>query len=104
MRAVAEATRACGRVPDAAEVDAILTRGFFLPTANKVAHRQLRDAARRLVLAYADRHEDDLHRVWEAERPFELHLAIRVRARDCRPNPGQRCRCEVRTICGSAAR
>ncbi|HET8661697.1 MAG TPA: ATP-dependent DNA helicase [Micromonosporaceae bacterium] len=195
MRAVAEATRACGRVPDAAEIDAILARSFFLPTANKAAHRQLRDAARRLVLAYADRHEDDLHRVWETERPFELHLdgvtvtgradvildheggvpsalaivdyktstsgeaadhalqlqvyadaarregldvraayvhdlkagdrqpvpvdadavsraeavvaeaATRVRARDYRPNPGQRCRrCEVRTICGSAAR
>jgi len=74
MRAVAEATRACGRVPDAAEIDAILARSFFLPTANKAAHRQLRDAARRLVLGYADRHEDDLHRVWEAERPFELHL------------------------------
>lgn len=29
---------------------------------------------RRLVLTYATKHEDDLYRVWETERPFELHL------------------------------
>jgi DNA helicase-2/ATP-dependent DNA helicase PcrA len=74
MRAVAEATKASGRVPDAAEIEDILDGSFFLPTANKPAHRQLRDAARRLVRRYADEHEDDLHRVWETERPFELHL------------------------------
>ena len=38
------------------------------------AHHQLKDAARRLVASYATKHEDDLHRVWETERPFELHL------------------------------
>jgi DNA helicase-2/ATP-dependent DNA helicase PcrA len=74
MRAVAEATRASGRVPTAAEINDLLDASFFLPTANKAARRQLRDAARRLVLAYIDRHEEDLHRVWETERPFELHL------------------------------
>jgi DNA helicase-2/ATP-dependent DNA helicase PcrA len=195
MRAVAEATRACGHVPTTAEIDEILHGSFFLPTANKAAHRQLRDAARRLVLRYAAEHQDDLYRVWETERPFELHLdgvtvtgradvildhedgvptalaivdyktstagevadyalqlqvyadagrregldvraayvhdlkaasrqaipvqpdaitraenavaaaAARVKARDYAPNPGLRCRrCEVRTICGFAAR
>jgi DNA helicase-2/ATP-dependent DNA helicase PcrA len=74
MRAVAEVTVASGRVPTVAEVDGILDASFFLPTANKAAHRQLRDAARRLVLTYVNAHEDDLHRVWETERPFELHL------------------------------
>jgi DNA helicase-2/ATP-dependent DNA helicase PcrA len=74
MRAVAEATRVSGRFPTAAEFDDLLDASFFLPTANKAAHRQLRDAARRLVLAYIERHEEDLHRVWETERPFELHL------------------------------
>jgi DNA helicase-2/ATP-dependent DNA helicase PcrA len=74
MRAIAEATRASGRVPTAAEIDDLLDASFFLPTANKPAHRQLRDAARRLVLTYIERHEEDLHRVWETERPFELHL------------------------------
>ena len=74
MRAVAEATRATGRVPGPTEIDAILDASFFLPTANKVAHRELRDAARRLVTSYTTEHEEDLHRVWETERPFELHL------------------------------
>jgi DNA helicase II / ATP-dependent DNA helicase PcrA len=74
MRAVAEATKASGDVPSAADVEDILDDSFFLPTANKAAHRQLRDAARRLVLTYAAQYEDDLHRVWETERPFELHL------------------------------
>jgi DNA helicase-2/ATP-dependent DNA helicase PcrA len=74
MRAVAESTRATGRVPGPAEIDAILDVSFFLPTANKPAHRQLKDAARRLVATYAAEHPDDLHRVWEVERPFELHL------------------------------
>ncbi len=74
LRAVAEATKAAGRVPSAAEIDAILDHSFFLPTANKPAHRQLKDAARRLLATYTQRHEADLHRVWETERPFELHL------------------------------
>jgi superfamily I DNA/RNA helicase len=74
MRAVTEATRATGRTPSPAQVEAILDSAFFLPTANKPAHRQLRDAARRLVATYIEQHEDDLHRVWETERPFELHL------------------------------
>jgi DNA helicase-2/ATP-dependent DNA helicase PcrA len=74
MRTVAEATKATGRVPTTAQIDEILDASFFLPTANKPAHRQLKDAARRLVTTYADKHEADLYRVWETERPFELHL------------------------------
>ena len=192
MRAVAEATKAYGQVPTDVEIDALLDNSFFLPTANKPAHQQLKEAARRLVTTYTDKHEADLHRVWETERPFELHLdgvivtgradvildredgvptalaivdyktstsgdvadhalqlqvyadagrregldiraayvhdlkaasrvpvqvdaaavsaaeaavaeaAVRMRARDYRPNPGARCRrCEVRTVCGS---
>jgi DNA helicase-2/ATP-dependent DNA helicase PcrA len=195
LRAVAEETRASGRVPSSDEIDQILDASFFLPTANKPAHRQLKQAARRLVTTYTDRHEGDLHRVWETERPFELHLdgvtisgradvildqeggeptalaivdyktstsgsvldhalqlqvyadagrregldvrgayvhdlkaasreavsvecdavseaeatvseaAIKIRAREYEPNPGQRCRrCEVRTICRHALR
>ena len=74
LRMVAERTQATGEVPTPTELDALLDQSFFLPAANKVAHRQLKDAARRLVNAYATHHQDDLHRVWETERPFELHL------------------------------
>jgi DNA helicase-2/ATP-dependent DNA helicase PcrA len=74
LRAVAETTRATGSVPTPPEIDQLLDGSFFLPTANKPAHRQLKDAARRLVATYTHKHESDLHRIWETERPFELHL------------------------------
>lgn len=74
LRTVAQHTQATGQVPTATQIDAILDASFFLPTANKVAHRQLKDAARRLVTSYARDHADDLRRVWETERRFELHL------------------------------
>lgn len=74
LRTVADRTQATGRVPSANDIEAILDAGFFLPTANKPAHRQLKDAARRLIVEYVTTHADDLHRVWETERPFELHL------------------------------
>jgi DNA helicase-2/ATP-dependent DNA helicase PcrA len=74
MRTVAERTRDEGVVPDEQELDRILDESFFLPTANKPAHRNLKAAARRLVTTYAEEHAEDLHRVWETERPFELHL------------------------------
>jgi DNA helicase-2/ATP-dependent DNA helicase PcrA len=74
LRAVADHTKQAGMVPTEGEIDSILHASFFLPTANKPAHRQLKDAARRLVTAYTRDHADDLYRVWESERPFELHL------------------------------
>jgi DNA helicase-2/ATP-dependent DNA helicase PcrA len=74
MRAVAERTQETGSVPNDDELDQIIDASFFLPTANKPAHRNLKAAARRLVATYASDHADDLHRVWETERPFELHL------------------------------
>jgi DNA helicase-2/ATP-dependent DNA helicase PcrA len=74
LRTVAERTRDSGAVPTAAEIDKILDKSFFLPTANKPAHRQLKEAGRRLITEYATEHADDLHRVWETERPFELRL------------------------------
>jgi DNA helicase-2/ATP-dependent DNA helicase PcrA len=74
MRTVAELTRTNGAVPTDQEIQGILDTSFFLATANKPAHRQLKEAARRLVSVYAADHAEDLHRIWETERPFELHL------------------------------
>jgi len=74
LRVVAERTKAEGSVPSPKELDDLLDTSFFLPAANKVAHRNLKDAARRLITTYASKHAADLERVWEAERPFELHL------------------------------
>ena len=74
MRVVANFTQATGSVPDAKFLNEILDREFFLPNANKVAHRQLKDSARKLVSKYITEYGSDLHRVWQTEYPFELHL------------------------------
>jgi len=74
LRHVAEHTQATGAVPTKSELAQMLNDHFFLPAANKAAHRVMKDAARRLIGNYVENHEEDLHRVWETERPFELRL------------------------------
>ena len=74
LRTIAERTRETGSVPDDAELDRLIDESFFLPAANKPAHRNLKEAARRLIDRYRADHSDDLERIWETERPFELHL------------------------------
>jgi DNA helicase-2/ATP-dependent DNA helicase PcrA len=74
MRVIANFTQATGSVPDSNFLNEILDHEFFLPNANKVAHRQLKDAARKLVGKYITEYGSDLHRVWQTEYPFELHL------------------------------
>src|SRR5207249_1146796 len=44
MRAVAEHTQKTGSVPNEGELQEILDASFFLPTANKPAHRNLKEA------------------------------------------------------------
>jgi DNA helicase-2/ATP-dependent DNA helicase PcrA len=78
LRAVAEHTRTHGHPPDQRELDNMFDSGFFLPSASKPAHRLLKQAARRLVDTYLDTYQDDLQRVWETERPFELHLPTTI--------------------------
>jgi DNA helicase-2/ATP-dependent DNA helicase PcrA len=74
MRSVAEYTRAHGIPPTSSDLDKMFDQEFFLPAASKPAHEQLKRAARRLVDRYLRAHRDDLFRIWETERPFELHL------------------------------
>lgn len=74
LRAVADHTREHGMVPSSREIDRMLDDRFFLPTANKVAHREMKEAARRLVGQYVTDYRNDFFRVWESERPFELRL------------------------------
>lgn len=82
LRRVAEQTQAIGAVPTTNDIEQMLDNHFFLPAANKAAHRMMKDAAKRLIQGYIDNHEVDLHRVWETERPFELHLdAVTVSGR-----------------------
>jgi DNA helicase-2/ATP-dependent DNA helicase PcrA len=74
MRNVAEHTRRHKTPPSPNQLEMIFDQTFYLPAANKVGHRQMKDAARKLVNRYITQYGDDLKRVWAIERPFELHL------------------------------
>ena len=74
MRLIAEQTRATGRLPSPKAINDLLTSDFFLPFANKPAHKEMRERARRLIFKYVNEHKDDLRRTWATERPFELYL------------------------------
>jgi DNA helicase-2/ATP-dependent DNA helicase PcrA len=78
LRAIAEYTVSHGQPPDFQEVWQMLDEGFFLPAASKPAHRLLKDSARKLLQSYLTEYADDLRRVWETERPFELHLPTAI--------------------------
>jgi DNA helicase-2/ATP-dependent DNA helicase PcrA len=78
LRAVAEYTIHHGQPPQLQEVWRMLDEGFFLPAASKPAHHQLKEAARQLLRSYVTEYDDDLRRVWETERPFELHLPTAI--------------------------
>lgn len=74
MRNVAEYTRRNRKTPSPDQLDLIFDANFYLPAANKAGHRQMKEAARKLVDRYIADYGDDLKRVWAVERPFELHL------------------------------
>ncbi len=74
LRRVADSVRKRNVVPSPAEMDALFAREFYLPYADAPAWTQLETRARALVDTYVRECDDELHRVWEVERPFELHL------------------------------
>ncbi|MCY3563210.1 MAG: ATP-dependent DNA helicase [bacterium] len=74
LRRIAEHTQTTGLIPTKNQLGDMLDHHFFLPTANKAGHRLMKEAARRLIGNYVDNHQTDLYRVWETERPFEIHL------------------------------
>jgi DNA helicase-2/ATP-dependent DNA helicase PcrA len=74
LREVAQFVGRRKRAPNEKELDRLFDDGFYLPAANRFAYREMRRQARALVDRYVADWEDDLHRVWEVERPFELHL------------------------------
>ena len=78
LRAIAEYTLRHGQPPDVQQAWRMLDEGFFLPAASKPAHQQLKEAARQLLSSYLTQYDDDLRRVWETERPFELHLPTAI--------------------------
>jgi DNA helicase-2/ATP-dependent DNA helicase PcrA len=74
LRSISEHAKATGTVPDASAVDALMDSEFFLPFANKPAHKEMREKARKLIQTYVTDNTAELLRTWATERPFELHL------------------------------
>ncbi|QKJ21074.1 ATP-dependent helicase [Microbacterium hominis] len=74
MRVLAERTKDTGEMPSASDIDALVDSDFFLPFANKPAHRLMKARARALVQTYLDSHPEEFLRTWATERPFELFL------------------------------
>lgn len=74
MRVIAEETQRRGRLLTATDIDRIIATDFFLPFANKTLAERFKARARALVDTYMADHSDDMLRVWETERPFELAL------------------------------
>jgi len=74
LRRVAELAKAKKKLPTAADVEKVFEDAFYMPFANNFAFEKLLNGARKLVKRYLDDYSSDLMRVWETERPFELHL------------------------------
>lgn len=74
LRRVADLVKERGTLPSASAVEAIFEREFYLPHADRPAYQEMRRRAAALVGQYLTDFADDLERVWEVERPFELHL------------------------------
>ncbi|MEI7733322.1 MAG: ATP-dependent DNA helicase [Verrucomicrobiota bacterium] len=74
LRRLADLTRQRKKLPTATQVEQLFTDEFYLPFANRPAFEQLLAKARSLVAQYLGAYSQDLLRVWETERAFELHL------------------------------
>jgi DNA helicase-2/ATP-dependent DNA helicase PcrA len=74
MRVIAEYARATGELPKPRVINDLLASDFFLPFANKAAHKEMREKARLLIFKYVNEHKNDITRTWATERPFELYL------------------------------
>jgi DNA helicase II / ATP-dependent DNA helicase PcrA len=74
LRHVAELAKEKKRLPTLDEVETIFAEHFYLPFANQVALDQMLRGARKMVDRYLADHQNDLLRIWQTERPFELHL------------------------------
>jgi DNA helicase-2/ATP-dependent DNA helicase PcrA len=74
LRHLAERAKKKRALSTPAEVEGVFRDAFYLPFANNAAFHNLIDRARSLVGKYLTDYSDDLMRVWETERAFELHL------------------------------
>jgi DNA helicase-2/ATP-dependent DNA helicase PcrA len=71
---IAESARRNRRLPSDKQIQKMLDEEFYLPFADRPAFNRMYAAASRLVDRYMERYRDDLKRVWETERPFQIYF------------------------------
>jgi DNA helicase-2/ATP-dependent DNA helicase PcrA len=74
LRRMAEFVKKRNCIPRPNNVANLLDREFYLPYADRPAYDLMRAKASKLVSQYLTDFSEDLRRVWEVERSFELHL------------------------------
>lgn len=74
LRRIGDGVKEGLTVPTGPDLNNLIEREFFLPFANKPAYEQMSKAATKLITGFIRERKADLERVWETERPFELHL------------------------------
>jgi DNA helicase-2/ATP-dependent DNA helicase PcrA len=74
LRNIADGARSTGEAPTDQEIRKIMDDEFYLPFARRPEFVRMSRAARGLVDRYLSKYADDLRRVWETERPFQLRL------------------------------
>lgn len=75
LRQIAETARSKKIIPDKNEIKKILQEEFYLPFADHPTFERMYQAAEMLVNNYLRKYSTDLYRVWDIERPFEVHIA-----------------------------
>jgi DNA helicase-2/ATP-dependent DNA helicase PcrA len=74
LRALAEEATRTGKTLTPRDVERLMATDFFLPFAGKAVSDRFRESARKLIFNYLNDHGDDMKRIWQTERPFELAL------------------------------
>lgn len=74
LRRIGDGVKEGKPIPTGTELDQLVESEFFLPFANKPAYEQMSKAAVSLIAGFIRERKSDLERIWETERPFELHL------------------------------
>jgi DNA helicase-2/ATP-dependent DNA helicase PcrA len=74
LRHIAEYVRDTSRLPTPRQIEKLLDKEFYLPFANRPGFTRMYASAKRLIERYMEKYRDDLTRVWEIERPFQVYL------------------------------
>jgi DNA helicase-2/ATP-dependent DNA helicase PcrA len=71
LRMIGERAKA-GKETNEDDLETLLQEEFYLPFATEGNWKNMRKSVARMVSLYLGAHQEDLDRVWEVERPFEL--------------------------------